>query len=40
MGTETSNTKYRKKGLEDKMNRAPEFNKGIAKRDKNPSIKV
>lgn len=35
-----SDTKYRKKGLEDKMNRAPEFNKGLTKRNKNSSIKI
>ncbi len=40
MATEESDIKFRKKGLQDKMNRAPEFNKAIAKRNRNPSVKV
>ncbi len=40
MTGEPSTTIARKKGLQDKMNRAPEFNKGIAKRNKNPSIEI
>ena len=42
MVTEQSDTKFRKKSLQDKMNRAPEYNKGIAKgkRDNNYSTEI
>ena len=35
MSSEQSDAKFYKKGLKDKMNRAPEFNKGIAKGKRN-----
>lgn len=37
MSTEQSDSKFYKKGLQDKMNRAPEFNKGIAKGKRDPN---
>ena len=42
MTTDESDAKFKKKGLQDKMNRAPEYNRGIAngKRKRNAIIEV
>lgn len=42
MSTEKSDAKFLKKGRQDKMNRAPEYNRGIAqgKRKRNAAIEV
>lgn len=42
MGTDSSDAKMKKRALQDKMNRAPEFNKGIneGKRKRNSYIET